>query len=111
MKFVWTLLTLSTLAACAGVMLPPVTPVQVELARREWPEMTLEQLDSARTLYVLKCTACHGTKLPSNYSMMEWPKILTKMAKKAKITAEEKEVLWRYIASAHDLPPPTPIPQ
>ncbi len=87
-------LTLATaallLVACASVPLP----------RRE-----------GVVLYEKKCGGCHRLYAPSEISPAKWEVRLPEMARRAKLTPEETEVIRRYIEP--DLVPahaPVPAP-
>lgn len=86
------------LYGCASQLYQPASP-NVLKARQVDPEITLEQLQSARKLYAAKCSSCHNLHLPNEYTVMQWPKILDKMQPKAKITDEEKKLLLAYLTS------------
>lgn len=50
-----------------------------------------------RQLYVTKCAKCHKFYNPANYSDEDWQKWMAKMSKKSKLTAEQSELLSKYI--------------
>jgi hypothetical protein len=89
------------LGAC-GVVLPPLSPQQAEWAAQKWPGMTFYELNSARTLYVNRCSGCHGLHHPAERSLEKWNLALNKMAPKAKLTADERQWIERYITAAHE---------
>jgi len=73
---VWSAVGLLT-AGCAAVVALPEAP--------------------GRDLYASKCHSCHRLHDPAGIDPDRWPAILDKMAEKAKLTAEEKETIRRYI--------------
>ena len=60
-------------------------------------ETTLGLLIEGRKLYLNKCSSCHYLYLPKNYNEGEWRIIMDKMEKPAKITSEEKEMIYQYL--------------
>jgi hypothetical protein len=96
-----TIVFLLALGACA-VSIPPVTPIQAEWAAQRWPGMDFEQLDFARTTYVNRCSGCHGLYLPTERTLSQWHTIMDKMAPKAKLTAQQRELVQRYLTTAHE---------
>lgn len=88
------------LAGCAGVMLPRLTPAQVRWAGDQWPSADANTLESARTLYVNRCSGCHNLVTPDKHTPEEWDRLLDRMAPRAKLTAEEKESVRRFILAA-----------
>jgi hypothetical protein len=82
--------------------LAPLSPQQAEWAAEKWPEMTVEQLDNARTMYVMRCSGCHSLYQPAKYSLEKWDRILDTMAPKAKLDGTEREMVRRYIVTAHE---------
>lgn len=57
----------------------------------------IEELRKGRTLYVNKCSSCHTLYLPEKYTKAEWTKWVNRMAPKAKITDQEKELIQAYL--------------
>ncbi len=51
-----------------------------------------------RYLYASKCNACHRTYNPNEFRKAEWDKVLNEMKPKAKITDEEKELIYSWIS-------------
>src|SRR6266436_2898975 len=51
----------------------------------------------ARKLYIAKCARCHKFYDPAKYPEPEWQTWMAKMSKKAKLNAEQEELLSRYI--------------
>ena len=74
-----------------------VSNAQVEAAKIKFPDATIETLRKGRNLYYGTCTNCHGAKKITNFSEEELPGIIDHMAKKAKISAEEKDAVLKYV--------------
>src|SRR5436853_6812737 len=53
-----------------------------------------------RKMYIVKCGKCHGFYDPTAYSDPEWDRWMSKMSKKAKLSAEQSETLNRYLNRA-----------
>ncbi len=86
------------LYGCASKLYVPA-PVNVEKARAVSPDITLEQMRSARDLYITKCSSCHNLHLPREFTAPEWQKNLDRMQPKAKITDAQKQLLYAYLVS------------
>ncbi|HXD92574.1 MAG TPA: cytochrome c [Bacteroidia bacterium] len=74
-----------------------VTSAQVDAAKIKFPDATMETLKQGHDLYYGTCTNCHGAKKINNFSEEELPGIIDHMAKKAKISAEEKDAVLKYV--------------
>jgi hypothetical protein len=81
----------------AGTIPAVITPALVEQARVRWPDATEASLAEGRELFVTHCQKCHD--LPDRHAVDEqrWPKILDKMAKKAKLDDRQHELVLRFI--------------
>ncbi len=81
------------LTGCAS--LPQVEEIR---ANAVFPGVPVESLRAGRNLYVNKCGGCHLLHLPSEFRKSEWSeKIIPEMSVEAKITAEESQLLLRYV--------------
>ena len=78
---------------------PFPAPVQADADRGKttWSECSLENLTQAHTLYMNKCGTCHNLKALSSQDEAGWKNIVPPMAKKAKLTAEEQELVLHYV--------------
>ena len=74
-----------------------VSSVQVDAAKTKYPDATLDALKKGHDIYYGTCTNCHGAKKISNFSEEELPGIINNMARKAKISAEEKDAVLKYV--------------
>ena len=59
--------------------------------------VNLDYLNQGRLLYTKTCSSCHTIHLPSEYTKMQWALTMNKMQKRAKITDEQKEMIFRYL--------------
>ena len=74
-----------------------VSSAQVDAAKTKFPDATMDVLKKGHDLYYGTCTNCHGAKKITNFSEEELPGIIDHMAKKAKISAEEKDAVLKYV--------------
>ena len=61
---------------------------------------TVENLKKGRTLYSNNCGSCHQLYLPNRFSTAIWEKNLNEMQPKAKITDEQKLLIYKYLINA-----------
>jgi cytochrome c2 len=73
---------------------PPVTP---ELAATGGLHASLEDLGNGRKLFVTRCTACHAIPRPAKESAGEWPPVLDRMSKRARLDSRQREQVLAYI--------------
>jgi cytochrome c5 len=88
-----------TMAACAAKAPPPASPADVQWAQSKWPAMSPGDLESGRQVLVGKCAGCHRVPLPEEYSPAAWPGYISEMAARAKLTADDRSVLERYVVT------------
>src|SRR5581483_11289623 len=94
MRPVWLLyVSLIALAGCTG----PARATDVS-------GPTPSPLIATRKLYISKCARCHKLYDPTKYSDAAWNGWMDKMSRKAKLTAEQKETLARYIETIRSGP-------
>lgn len=73
-------------------------------AQKTASSLTLANITNGADIYDTKCMKCHGTKGGiKNYSKTEWVTIINSMAKKARLTQDEKSNLSYYILSKREL--------
>jgi mono/diheme cytochrome c family protein len=58
-----------------------------------------QQLSAGRKLYVDHCGSCHNLHLPKEYNAQGWKKQLDEMQLKAKISNEEKQLIFQFLTS------------
>lgn len=87
--FIIIVFTSCILYSCGSLLyMPSVTdPVQQE------------RLLKGRKLYVEICSSCHNLHLPKSYTAEEWKQNIDKMQKRAKISDEQKELIYEYVTS------------
>ena len=89
---------LALLSACAPA-LPVISDADRAWAHQAFPE-TADELDDSRGLYALKCGGCHMLALPQNVPQAEWPRLLDKMAPRAKLDDSQHARILRYVLTA-----------
>ena len=62
--------------------------------------ISLEELKTGREIYVKKCSSCHQLHLPNEYTEKVWSSNLDEMQARAKITNEEKQLIYQFIVNA-----------
>jgi cytochrome c5 len=80
---------------------PPVDQIVVDPSN-------VAQYQRGREIYVGRCAKCHAVKPVNAYAAEDWAsRIMPKMAKKAKLTPEEKETVLAYVLAARESAPRT----
>jgi mono/diheme cytochrome c family protein len=98
----WLLPALAVLAlplACTPG-LPLVTPAQVDLATRRWPDAQRKDIQHGRRLYVDRCSGCHNLYAPSSRTDEEWEAAVAAMRESGRLSPPEEEALRRDLRSA-----------
>lgn len=62
--------------------------------------VSLDDLKTGREIYVKKCSNCHQLHLPKQYTEKVWLTNLNEMQNRAKISDDEKQLIYQYIVSA-----------
>ena len=52
-----------------------------------------------KTIYESKCGKCHKLFEPKKFNAAQWTKWVDRMAPKAKLTPEEKELVYNYLTN------------
>jgi len=62
---------------------------------------TAQTIDLAqgKILYEGKCGRCHGLYEPTKFTAAEWKPIVDRMAPKAKLTDEQKDMVYAYLTT------------
>lgn len=78
---------------------PSIIPGEAQLTaiKAKYPDATAEQLKQGHSIYIGACTNCHGQKNIFKRSEASWLHEIDDMSPKAKLTAEEKDALTKYI--------------
>ena len=93
-------LTMLGCTSRADAPLPEPTTAMATSAQARWPDVTLEQLTRGHAIMAERCNTCHGMPAPSSEGVGEWPVIMKRMAKKAKLTEQQHQDLLRYVLAA-----------
>jgi hypothetical protein len=59
----------------------------------------LADLSSGRALYLQKCGKCHKLHSPKQYNAEKWQHNLEKMQPKARISNDEKALIYAYLTN------------
>jgi cytochrome c5 len=89
---------LALTAACSAALRHP-TPEDAALVAPRWPGTTLADLQRGRTLYVRRCSGCHNLYLPRAYAPERWPRLVDRMAEKARLGPREQEDVTRFLVA------------
>ena len=95
MKSISIVLLLLILAACTATKL--YTPSSSNENKRT--TASVDELKKGYELYTTRCNKCHGLKSPDSRTAEQWTKVLVSMAPKAKLTAEEKDLVYKYLVN------------
>lgn len=95
MKPVSLIILLIILAACTTTKL--YTPSAANENKRT--TATVEELKQGYDLYTTRCNKCHGLNAPESRTPEKWVRVLDNMAPQAKLTAEEKDLVYRYLVN------------
>lgn len=60
---------------------------------------TLAELQQGHDIYVTSCNKCHGLKSADSRTKEQWTKVLDSMAPKAKLTEEQKGLVYKYLVN------------
>jgi len=72
-------------------------PSEANVNKRE--TASLAELQKGKEIFSNKCGRCHKLPNPEKHLPDEWTKILGKMALKAKLTAEQKALVFKYVSN------------
>ena len=75
----------------------------LEIANKTWPAATVASLAQGQTIYTTKCNKCHELFPIVGRSEASWKHEIKDMAPKAKLTAEETDLLSQYLLSARQV--------
>lgn len=81
----------------SGCFMEAARPTPEQVARAESQGLTVAQLDVGRDLFVERCTICHMAPRPSAVRANEWPDEMRHMARRAKISAAQTELITAYL--------------
>lgn len=95
------LLSLALLAGCASAV-PAPTERDAATARRTDPAATVASLAHGRERYIARCSGCHALHGAYERRADEWPAMVSKMAKRAKCTDDERRAIELYLTSVSE---------
>lgn len=78
------------LYGCAGGLNPKDTAA-VEAAFSKYEE------SDGKAIFKEKCAKCHGYRLPETRTTEKWPGIIDRMARKAKLTEDQKAAVLAFV--------------
>lgn len=84
------LLVAIVLVGCAKGLNPNDTE-KVEAAFSKY------ESSEGKTIFREKCAKCHGYRLPETRTAERWPGIIDRMAKKAKLTDDQKQSVLAFV--------------
>ena len=96
-------LILALVAGCAAALRHP-TPEDARRVSVQWPSTRSADLERGRVVYVRRCAGCHTLVLPGTHAAEDWPALVEAMSDKARLTAEEKTDVVRFLMAL--APPP-----
>jgi mono/diheme cytochrome c family protein len=93
----------AVVAGCGGI--PRVDARLATLAQQHDPSISPAALESARALYITRCSSCHSLNQPGDYPPDEWATWMRKMTPKAKLTPNESQDILTYLLAARLVTP------
>jgi hypothetical protein len=74
----------------------------VPLAAAHWQGITIQQLQQGYGIYSTKCNDCHDMKNIQDFSLAEWPGLMEKMGRKAKLDSTQYNLVYHYIIARRE---------
>lgn len=79
----------------------PSEPQQtdVSIAQAHWQGTTFDQLQKGYDIYSTSCnnSDCHDMKTIKDFSLTDWPGLIQKMGRKAKLDSTQYKLVYHYI--------------
>jgi mono/diheme cytochrome c family protein len=99
-RFVLAFLLLNGAGCSTGIFAPPppISPALIVYGRAA--KVDARQLDEGRNLFVGRCVECHTLPPVAKYSPGKWPRLVSKMAERARLTAADKAAVIAYLQAA-----------
>jgi hypothetical protein len=72
-------------------------PSEANVNKRE--TASLSELQQGKEIFANKCGRCHKLPKPEKRQPQEWTKVLEKMAPKARLTSDQKALVFKYISN------------
>ncbi|MFB6455494.1 c-type cytochrome [Chitinophaga sp. Hz27] len=90
-----TLLQLTVIAVvlwgCSKSSTPSDNAARTDAAFAKYPD------SDGKTVFRQNCNKCHGYRLPETRTATQWPGIIDKMARKAKLTDDQKAAVLEFV--------------
>ena len=93
------LLAAALVAGCATAVVRPEAS-DARWASERWPGATVESLSAGRDLFVARCAGCHHLPRPDARSPDEWAAVVGEMARGARLTTAETDLVLHYLGAA-----------
>lgn len=106
---VFTVAALLVAGCLAGGGLPHPSAPSVEEAALRWPGVTLADLERGRDLYAERCSPCHMTPSPAQYSPARWPQLIDEMAARAQLSPAQRDEVLHYVVATSEPPSTTTL--
>ena len=71
----------------------------LEKGKKKFPDLTMAQVEKGEALYAVACTKCHYSYAVEGRNEKQWAHVLEEMFPKTKLSAEEKNLVERYVYS------------
>ena len=78
----------------------PITAADVDRGRYRWADVDRGALVEGRDLFAAHCNACHDYPALTSIPEGDWPSIVEKMARKAKLSREQGQRVLRFVLVA-----------
>jgi len=82
----------------------PLSPVAVQSAQSRWPDASAGSLEKGRQLFLANCNGCHSYPDLSAYSDEKWSPIMSKMGRKAELSAADTDLILKFVLAARGAP-------
>ncbi len=102
MKKTLIILIVVAISSCSHKLYKP-TQADAVRGAKNFPGLTVDELNKGKQLFENKCTQCHGTKDPGAWTEAQWRKIVPAMAEKAaqshkdEISSAEQDAVLKYV--------------
>lgn len=83
----------------AKVTTPVLDEKQLAVVQTRWPNTAVEDVKQGQIIFTTKCTECHANQVITELSEKKWLHEIDDMSPKAKLTADEKLKLTKFILS------------
>ena len=99
-----TAIAYAPLNGCTPQLYVPNDDHAVWIAGAYNTELSVSELEQARTMYTQYCQTCHYLHMPKEYTIAEWNTIFPVMAEKISVTDSVKQKMMYYVmAEAKDV--------